>query len=141
VERRVAPAPVLGIDAGIRIAPRFGLGIQGSIGVPLGTGDCVAASQGCSGQPNDYVGASGVLTYSFGRRAPTLSAGAGWFRFDKTDATPSQGLFGLLGAVELPVRSGRVTALSIGVRATYLPNSSGEEISLWGLYIRLRAAP
>lgn len=138
---KTAGQTVFGVDAGLRIAPRLGLGIQASIGVPVGTGDCVGPAQGCGGQPNAYVGASGFLSYSLGRRAPTLSAGAGTFRFDKTDVTPSQARFGLLGTVELPLLTRRVTAVGVGLRAAYLPKSSGEAISVWVLFVRLRAAP
>ena len=138
---RTAGQAVFGVDAGIRIAARLGMGIQGSIGAPVGVGDCVDTPPGCGAEPNAYVAASGLLTYSLGRRAPTVSAGAGTFRFHKTDVTPSRSVFGLVGIMEVPLLTGRLTALGLGLRAAYLPNSSREGITVWALYIRLRAAP
>jgi hypothetical protein len=127
---RTAGQAVLGVDAGIRIALGLGLGILGSIGVPVKAGDCVGPSQGCSEQSNSYISGAGLLMYSLGRRAPTLSAGAGTFRFDNSEIAPSQTRFSLLGAVELPLLTTRVTAVSLGLRAAYLPDSSGEDISV-----------
>lgn len=136
---RTAGQGVLGFDAGLRIAARLGVGIQASLGLPIKTGDCHTAN--CGDQPNEYRSAAGVLTYSLGRSAPLISAGAGAFRFEETQVTPDRTQLGVLGMIEIPVRTGTNTTLSVGLRTVYLPNSKGPTMSLWGLLVRLQAVP
>ncbi len=132
-----SPHLVLRLDAGIRVTPYVGAGLEWSNARATFAGDCIPGFSVCA-PPVSYTALTVNGSYVAPAHWPTLTAGVGRYQLQGYDRTAKGVAIGChvgLGHMILRRTNG---GIGLGLRATYLPTPPGEPITMVSVHVALR---